>query len=434
MLFAGAGISTENRNVERDTFYDTIAAELGKENSDTSFPSLMEEFCSKPHGRVELLSRIRRRFRHIRSFPELDRMATRFHEELATFFQIDTIVTTNWDMYFEEKCGATPFVTDEDLAFWESGERRVLKIHGSINNYGSIVATTSNYESCEERLQTGIIGGILKALLATKTVVFVGYSLTDSDFRSIFEFVLQQMKGLNRSAFVINPFPKECDRFKEMGLLPIQTDATFFLSELKKHFVAQHAMLPDSIYAHAARLHEMVCDEHHKFLDTYKLADHPQLIYCASYQDAMMHAYERIGRLRTTGELSHPCNITGLFKPYTKWQKEKLRKKQYEDVAYIEGYMNAYTSILIDHLPDTPEDQPQEDEGDEGEQSVPPLYFAFGAPNEIAVRNAVFDLDAFETIIDDLPELHKASFKRAKRIVDRLGENPSVVFHHPPWL
>ena len=119
-IFAGAGISTESRNVLNHTFYDDVAAELNLGSSPPAFPDLMEQYCSKPNGRLKLLTKIRNRFKHINSFPELKKIASKFHYELSTLYLVNTIVTTNWDMYFEEYCAATPFVSDQDLAFWES--------------------------------------------------------------------------------------------------------------------------------------------------------------------------------------------------------------------------------------------------------------------------------------------------------------------------
>jgi len=129
-IFAGSGISTESRNVLQFTLYDDVAAELNSTGSPPSFPDLMEQYCAQPNGRLKLLSKIRNRFKHINSFPELKKNATRFHRELSTLYPVNTIVTTNWDMYFEECCAATPFVSDQDLAFWENEDRRILKIHG----------------------------------------------------------------------------------------------------------------------------------------------------------------------------------------------------------------------------------------------------------------------------------------------------------------
>ena len=75
-------------------------------------------------------------------------------------------------------------IDKEDFAFWDLPERKVLKIHGSINNIGSIIVTAEDYGKCLRRLRGNIIGSYLKLLLATKTVVFIGYCFDTRTFRS----------------------------------------------------------------------------------------------------------------------------------------------------------------------------------------------------------------------------------------------------------
>jgi hypothetical protein len=417
VLFAGSGISTENRNVLKYTFYDAIEGELGyEERSGLSFPELMEEYEERPNGRIKLLDAIRQRFNHIKSFPELYRTATRFHEEVSTFYPLKTIITTNWDTYFENKCNATPFVTDQDLAFWEKEERKVLKIHGSINNYGSIVATQSDYEDCEKRLHKEIIGSILKSILATKTIVFVGYSFSDSDFLNIYNFVSEQMKKMQRQAYVITPFEEEKEHFEELGLYPIITDGTYFFEQLKRHTINEDLMYPDSIYDEADQLHSIVSAEHRHMFQEFNVYDHPQIIYPASYQDGMMHAFERVTALKENGEYSRPGSIRGIFEPYKEWKQEKLSDERYEDVAYIDGYVRAFYFLI------TSEDMKKKLEH-------PPLYYAFGVE-----ENMVPSFDAFCEIVDDLPELHKESYQRAVELTDQLELESGIEFHHPPWL
>lgn len=82
VIFAGAGISTESRRTYGGTFADRIARELGLDEA-PSFPELMTAY-EQAHGRAQLLQRIRARIDYVDSFPELRRLVTRFHHELAT--------------------------------------------------------------------------------------------------------------------------------------------------------------------------------------------------------------------------------------------------------------------------------------------------------------------------------------------------------------
>lgn len=413
-VFAGAGVSTESRQVLPDTFYETIAAELGEANCTRTFPELMTTYCGQPNGRIKLLKAIMDRLSYVDSHPELARQASAFHRELGTFFPVRSIVTTNWDTYFERYCAATPFVTDPDLAFWEAAERRVLKIHGSVSNLGSIVATTGDYEKCRENLSSGIIGSLLKTILATQTVIFVGYSFSDSDFTAIYDFVKTQMKSLHRQAYVVTPSAKDCERFAAEGFIPIRTDGAYFFSRAKERAVSQHALLDDKIYEAASELLEAVEDEHDELCQKVEFADCPEAIYAASYQDGMLHALERAIQMRGTGRYSNPGQLARTISGYLDWQKRKRQRRVYEDVAYIEGYINGLTYLLI------PEEERAADDV--------PMYFIFGVDADI------FSLSGFLELLTIHPSAHKAARRRAQRHVERLPDSGSMIFHHPPQL
>jgi len=156
VVFAGAGVSTESRVVLQRTLYQEIARELGRPDDGLSFPELMGAFA-EARGRRILLQRIVRRLEYVDAFPELSRAATRIHRKLASLFYVRDIVTTNWDPYFEQETGAIPLVTGEDYALWDLPRRKVFKIHGSILNLGSIVATTRDYERCYRALSRNIL-------------------------------------------------------------------------------------------------------------------------------------------------------------------------------------------------------------------------------------------------------------------------------------
>src|SRR5260370_40925708 len=60
VLFAGAGISTEGKQVLPSTLYDDVLNEIDSPNT-TPFSELMTRFCERPNGRAELLRKIRKR-------------------------------------------------------------------------------------------------------------------------------------------------------------------------------------------------------------------------------------------------------------------------------------------------------------------------------------------------------------------------------------
>lgn len=413
-LFTGAGISTESRNVLNTTFYETIFDKVNASEVDLDFPSLMELYCDQANGRFKLLNEIKSRFDTVDSFPELNYSATRFHRELGTLFTIKNIITTNWDTYFERYCKATPFVVDSDLSFWEAADRRVLKIHGSIDNLSSIVATNQDYEACKDRLNVGLIGSLLKTILATQIVIFIGYSLSDTDFSAIYDYVKQQMDQLHKQAYIITPFVEEGEKFRDIGLIPIITDGAYFISQVKQHAVNEELILPDSIFEHASALLDVVREEHQLLHNEISVVDFPQVIHSTTYQDGLMHALERAIEMRNSGIYSHRCRLSSVASTYKEMKSECIKNKSYNNAAYIEGYLNGLIFLLLDEA--------------DREEIYIPLYFAFGAKEDF------FDFKDYKHFIESNPEAHKASLKSAKKIVASVSEPESIVFHHPPWL
>lgn len=413
-LFTGAGISTESREVLNITFYEEVLEELQITSSDWSFPKLMQEFCKQPNGRMKLLQKIRSRFKTIDAFPELQSSSTRFHRELGTLFPVKNIITTNWDTYFEDFCKATPFVSDSDLAFWEVADRRVLKIHGSIDNLSTIVATEDDYLACSKKLNSDLIGSVLKTILATQTVIFIGYSMRDSDFQEVYGFVRKQMDALHRQAYIVTPFESEAKRFKEAGLIPIVTDGAHFIKLIKDHAIAQDLLIPDTHFYYAEMMLALFEHEHATLYEKLKNTDYPQVIYAGIYQDGVMHALQRALRMRHSGEYSHRCRLITLIEKYEEIKARKIKAKNYSDVAYVEGYINGLFYILIGEQPE--------------EEAQLPMYFAFGCNYELV------DFDSFIDFIEKIPEAHKSSLKFIRKKFKGLKDPNGVVFHHPPWI
>jgi NAD-dependent SIR2 family protein deacetylase len=407
VVFAGAGISTESRTVLQNTLYERIAAELAGEHPDESFPDLMSRYVQEK-GRRLLLQRIKERLDYIDAFPELHRAATRFHRELATLFYISDIVTTNWDAYFELETGALPLVTDKDFALWDLPGRKVFKIHGSIYNLGSIVATHEDYERCYRALNRNVLGATLKHLLATKTILFVGYSFGDSDFNRIYRFIANQMADvLPRSYIVTLGDPRVADT---RGAHVIATDATFFVRKLKEELLDRGCLVDDERWhGITPRLFDVLQrhDELYEKVDVRRL---PAAVLCGHYQDGLIHAFERMLEQRRTGEYSHTHRVERLVAGYEERRKELVKAKRYHDATYATGYQNGLMYLIAD----------------DATRKMLPLYFVYGSSEDLR------SLTAFRRVAKTAQELHKQAYAQAARIAQKWG--PGVVPHHRPEL
>src|ERR1017187_3060446 len=214
VIFAGAGTTTESGSklFPEPSFYEYIKekCKYPKTRPEPTFPDLMQYFCDHVDGgqRNRLVSSAIDRIETFAAPGEENRFATMFAYELAKLPYVDRIVTTNWDPFLEPSMNIlVPMVEDRDLAFWHDSKRQVLKIHGCITRPYTLVATRDDYESCIKR--NPIVFNKLRDLMASRTFVFVGYSLRDSDFRLIWAEIIRSLGQLRRLAYVVDPELKD---------------------------------------------------------------------------------------------------------------------------------------------------------------------------------------------------------------------------------
>lgn len=413
VIFAGSGISTETSGTHPDTLYDQLRHET-KSDDQPTFWDLVDRFEAQPNGRQKIIEIVKGRFAYINGFRDLRRQATRFHRALGNAPYFKTIITTNWDRYFEDVIEATPFVYDSDIPLWDTARRPVIKIHGSIDNFSSLVASSDDYKLCENRLREGALGAVVKQIFATKTCIFCGYSAKDSDFRNIFKTIQDGLGRLARTHYLISPYvtEEEAKQLKDdFGIIAIRTDATHFVETVKSHMCEKFCLSTE------ASLDQIVDDlidfqdVHIDFVGSADLKTDPHLIFSISYQDGVIHALQRIVDRRMTGDFSDLHKVQGQMSVYSDKIDKYRKAKNYWDVAYFTGYQNGLMRLVLlnSKVFDDPPDIPECYHPGKGE-----MY-----------------LEDFDELVRGNPEIHKGALKEARRKTADLGEG--IVVQHLPW-
>ena len=103
----------------------------------------------------------------------------------------DAVLTTNYDALYEMAYKSASF-TGNKLSILPynpqlQSERFLLKMHGCINHPDDIVLTRKDYMRYSQK--RSILGGVLQSTLLTKHILYVGFSLTDSNFQTLFDTV-----------------------------------------------------------------------------------------------------------------------------------------------------------------------------------------------------------------------------------------------------
>jgi hypothetical protein len=414
VIFAGAGVSTESTNVFPYSLYDELCDDIGidPKNCKLLFPDLVSLFEQQDNGRRKLLAKIRGRVQYIKSFIKLFTLSTRFHHELADIHQIDEIITTNWDDFFEIVCDAVPFVISKDFVFWEIPERKVFKIHGSINNLSTIIASKSDYEKCRKELSQGVIGSYLRVLLATKTIVYCGYAFNDPDFLEIHEILTKEMNEILPHAYMVTLDKHISEKIGSFRITPILTDATFFLHSLKEKLIADEIINSPEIYRDVIEQLAVLRNIHTNVMHTYDIKRNPSIIYTYSYQDGLLDALERGLTKHGTGEYLCQVFIENNISNYLNIMKKKEKERKYWDVAYIEGYIRGLMYFI------TPKSL----------RSQIPYFYIMGR-NEM-----IFDKERFDKLLKNEKSYDAKVYRSAVKLYQKRFTGEDIIPEHTPFL
>lgn len=286
-----------------------------------------------------------------------------------------------------------------------------------MSNLGSLVATQSDYEARLHKLGTDVMGGLLRQLLATRPVVFVGYSLRDWNFRRLYEALVEDMNGFAPEAYVVSPFA-EGDT-NDLGMRVLRTSGTAFLRKLKSQLVG-HCNVADSSYELVQSLCERVEGVMEAIGDV-SHSDYPAIFYTWMYHDGVRDACDRILHRRPRGEYSDRHRLVWLIQRYSEIQGRCYDQGNYQDVAYVEGYINALIAMTLD------DDEMHKDGKSPTERlSEIPLFFFFNSSTEMITRE---DFD------QELAASRRRSPKTrafAQKATAQLGEG--MVLAHGPTL
>jgi hypothetical protein len=172
-------------------------------------PAVAQRYQIK-FGRVQLIEAIRDALHPDKARPGL---AHRSFSRLP----FDTVYTTNFDLllehaYSEEGRPYRSLAGELQLPF-HAGKTAssIIKMHGDLRHEEHVVVTQNDYDEFLQRYP--VIATHLSAMLITRTPLFIGYSLSDPDFKSIREVVKSRLGTFERMAYVVQ-FDVESDEIE----------------------------------------------------------------------------------------------------------------------------------------------------------------------------------------------------------------------------
>jgi len=197
VVFFGAGVSTAAGLPDWPGLINQLASRVGLE----------EEFGQATDRLLDWAAVIEARFaaraatpaegeRQLRAtIADIFRPASRStltHTLLASL-PVREFVTMNYDQLFEQAAEAAR--SPVAVLPWQTTkgrERWLLKMHGSIDHHEEIVLTRADY--LRYTSTRGALRGLVQALLITRHMLFVGFSLTDDNFYRIADDVRRAVR------------------------------------------------------------------------------------------------------------------------------------------------------------------------------------------------------------------------------------------------
>lgn len=189
---------------------------------------MLKEFSGNAYQHAEIhddLSRVDCRLVMTTNFDRL-------YDNRANYLQNNSVLVKNYD--------------DKDIAdVFRRKDRVVLKIHGSIDDFESIIFSRSQYALA--RRNNSHFYQLLRGLFITHTFIFLGASMRDPDMQMLLEDHAYRFEG-SRPHFIV--MPKNSARSGTLRIL----EETMNLRALLYDPVDNHKELAESVAALASRV------------------------------------------------------------------------------------------------------------------------------------------------------------------------------------
>lgn len=117
-----------------------------------------------------------------------------------------TICTTNFDSLLEDTMTllhrpVSVVVTKDRLTIGNKDESKIVKLHGDFNHPDRMIITENDYDMYIER--NPVFATYIANLFITNTMLLIGYSLDDDDFRGIWQIINSRLGNMTQPAYCI---------------------------------------------------------------------------------------------------------------------------------------------------------------------------------------------------------------------------------------
>ena len=207
VLWAGAGLSlyaglpsgVQLREILYEGLTPLEKEEVGKE-SDLSH--LADEICVLKGNRNYIVQTLKRIFAG-------NFLSTETHKVISQIPHFRNIITTNYDSLFERVYDSNKLniiFSDDHTPYIDDKKVNLFKIHGDLSAPNSIIITESDYNNFFSKdTEQNTIWSVIKGIIATKSILFIGYSLEDTNVEVVFNKIREKIGENRKECYFVAP-------------------------------------------------------------------------------------------------------------------------------------------------------------------------------------------------------------------------------------
>lgn len=205
VLFLGSGFSRKAgapmASAITSALFDALPDDIQSDLKNQKILDIISEEFEQIFGREALISKLK----EIMLFTPTD---TSDHISLTKVPHFHHIITTNYDTLIEDAYGADNcYVVREtdNIENLPKDKTIIYKIHGDFKSKDHIILTKQDYTNFFSDNNEPLLWKYIQSLFITKDILFMGYSLEDSNISSIIKKIHKNLKTNTRQYFLIAP-------------------------------------------------------------------------------------------------------------------------------------------------------------------------------------------------------------------------------------